>query len=517
MPALECLQHDAWTRQTAHRWCALRLALALILALAFATLRAAAGEAPARKPNIVVLVADDLGYRDTGFQGGEIATPNLDALAQAGAILDRFYVAPLCTPTRACFLTGRYPMRQGLQTLVIFPWAQYGLPLEERTLPQALQEAGYTTAIVGKWHLGHARKAYLPRQRGFDSQYGLYNGAIGYFNRRCQGVLDWHRDEASLDETGYSTELLGNEAVRVLERHDFAKPLFLYVPFNAPHAPSQVPPGFKEPYANLPEPRRTYAGMVACMDLQVGRIAAKLREREAAGNTIVLFFSDNGGLARDGASNGNLRGGKGMLYEGGVRVPAFAVWPARLPAGRIVKEPLHVSDWYPTLLNLAGAPLAQQLPIDGVDIWPVLAEGAPRASREILLNVTPRSGALRIGDWKIVRNGSAVVEDLKRLGTKEQRAQARGRKSAQTGDPAAAEAEPERESEAADDEIPRDVYELFNLADDPRERRDRAADEPAKWAELKARLEALAAQAAAPLSQPEPPGFIPPPNWEPAE
>src|SRR5688572_3098981 len=180
------------------------------------------------RPNIVMIIADDLGGNDVGFNGGkEIKTPNLDALAAAGARLDAFYVQPVCSPTRAALMTGRYPMRYGLQTGVVRPHAQYGLPLEERMLPAALKEAGYVTAIVGKWHLGHVTPAYLPTRRGFDTQYGHYNGALDYFTHIRDGGLDWHRNDKALREEGYSTTLLAAEAAKIVREHDGKKPLFL--------------------------------------------------------------------------------------------------------------------------------------------------------------------------------------------------------------------------------------------------------------------------------------------------
>lgn len=195
--------------------------------------------ASAKRPNIVIILADDQGWADVGFHGSEIKTPELDRLAASGARLEQFYVQPVCSPTRAALMTGRYPMRYGLQVGVVRPWAQYGLPLEERTLAQALAEAGYETAICGKWHLGHFRRDYLPTRRGFDHQYGHYNGALDYFTHQRDGGHDWHRDDQACYDQGYSTFLLADEAVRLIRRHDTAKPLFLYVPFNAVHSPHQ--------------------------------------------------------------------------------------------------------------------------------------------------------------------------------------------------------------------------------------------------------------------------------------
>jgi arylsulfatase A-like enzyme len=436
------------------------------------------------KPNILFFLADDLGYADVGFTGGkEIKTPNLDSLASAGARLEQFYAQPVCSPTRAALMTGRYPMRQGLQVGVVRPWAQYGLPLEERTLPQALREAGYVTALVGKWHLGHFQRAYLPTARGFDHQYGHYNGMIDYFTHVRDGGFDWHRnDRASYDE-GYSTHLLAQEAVRFIRDFGGRRPFFLDVSFNAVHAPHQVPEKYKEPYAHLKEPRRTYAGMVAAMDEAVGQIIAALDEKSLRPNTLIVFSSDNGGPAPGRVTdNGPLRAGKGTLYEGGVRVAALTSWKGRIRPGAVVRQPLHMVDWYPTLLKKAGAPPAQKLPIDGRDAWPTIAAGKSSPHEEILLNATPQTGAIRAGDWKLVLNGgyNNEVSDTER-----------GRERGAAGE----------------------TVELFNLAEDPYEHKNLADEYPAKVKALRARYEALAAQAVAPKIRPRSPDFKVPKVW----
>jgi arylsulfatase A-like enzyme len=215
--------------------------LFLILAVVAPSIAAPATESAALRPNIVFILSDDHGWADVGWHSPEIKTPHLDRLAAAGAKLEQFYVQPVCSPTRAAFLTGRYPMRHGLQIGVVRPWAQYGLPLEERTLPQMLKAAGYTTAIVGKWHLGHYDPAYLPTRRGFDHQYGHYNGNIDYYTHERDGGFDWHRDDRVNHDEGYSTHLIAREAVRLIKEKSADQPLFLYVPFNAVHSPHQVP------------------------------------------------------------------------------------------------------------------------------------------------------------------------------------------------------------------------------------------------------------------------------------
>lgn len=448
------------------------------------------GAAP--KPNILYLLADDLGWADVGFHGPDIKTPNIDKLAAAGARLEQFYVQPVCSPTRAGLMTGRYPIRHGLQVGVVRPWARYGLPLEERTLPQALKEAGYETAICGKWHLGHFEPAYLPTRRGFDHQYGHYNGALDYFTHMRDGGFDWHRDDRVSRDEGYSTFLVAQEAARLITAHDAAKPFFLYVPFNAVHAPHQVPEKYKEPYAQLKEPRRTYAGMVAAMDEAIGGIIAALEKRGLRSNTLIIFSSDNGGPAPGRVtSNGPLRAGKGTLYEGGTRVAALATWEGHIKPGSVVNEPLHIVDWYPTLLKLAGVSLDQKLPLDGKDAWPTIAEGKPSPHSEILLNSTPRNGAIRVGDWKLVLNGRIAMGDSENDG----------------------ETAPVRRAKKAAAASSNEVIELFNLAQDPYEKDNLAAAQPEKVKELRARLDVFAKAAVPPKAAPAAKGFKAPKVW----
>lgn len=430
----------------------------------------------AASPNIVYILADDLGYNDVGFNGGkEIKTPALDALAASGARLERYYVQPVCSPTRAALMTGRYPMRLGLQVGVIRPWAKYGLPIEERMLPQALHDAGYTTIILGKWHLGSFDKAYFPTARGFDHHYGHLFGAIDYFTHIRDGKLDWYRDGEPLKEEGYTTHLLAAEAVKVIKNQPKDKPLFLYLAFNAVHAPHQVPDKYKEPYAALQGPRKIYAGMLAAMDEAIGQVIAALDAKGIRDNTLIVFSSDNGGPSPGNVTdNGLLRAGKGTLYEGGVRVAACASFPGKIAAGSVVNQPIHITDMYPTLLTLAGAPLDQKQPLDGRDAWPTLTQNKPTARTEIILNSTPSNGAMIAGDWKLVINGGKGA-------------------AADEEAPDQAEKPRKRAANAAANKV-----ELFNLADDLREKSDLSAAQPEKVKELRARYDALAAQALPP-------------------
>lgn len=459
------------------------VAAAVCLAVISSASLVSQGGAP--RPNIVFIIADDLGYADVGFNGGrDISTPHLDRLAASGARLDQFYVQPVCTPTRAALLTGRYPMRHGLQVGVVRPWSQHGLPLEERTLAQGLKEAGYATAIIGKWHLGHFEPAYLPTRRGFDVQYGHYNGAIDYYTHVREGGHDWHRqDRASYDE-GYSTHLIAQEAVKFVDAQTSGRPFFLYVPFNAVHNPLQVPERYKKPFTQLEEPRSTYAGMLAAMDEAVGQILGALERKGFRENTLVVFSSDNGGHAPGRITdNGSLRAGKGTLYEGGVRAAACVAWPGRIKAGTVVSQPLHMVDWYPTLLKLAGASLEQKLPVDGHDAWGTIADGQVSPHAEILINAAATSGAIRAGNWKLVLNGDGHSTEV-------------------------SQREKGVEIAAGTPKI-----ELFDLSSDSGERRNLAEVHPEKVEYLRARYLALASQAVPPKLAPRDPNFKTPAVW----
>jgi len=376
--------------------------------------------AQAAKPNIVVIMADDLGNADLGYRGSDIKTPNIDSLAQGGVKLESYYGLPLCTPARAALMTGRYPMRHGLQTFVIFPGHTYGLPTDEMTLAQALKQAGYKTAMVGKWHLGHAYRKYWPQSRGFDHFYGNLVGEVDYFTKDRGGVIDWQRNGRFLKETGYHTTLLGDEAVRLIQQHDTAKPLFLYFASLAVHAPLQVPQADLDAYRGVFEDKekQVYAAMLTHLDTQIGRIVAALEKKGMRENTLIFFTTDNGGIrqmkahapggkpaANPPASNGEFRDGKASLYEGGVRLPAIVNWPAGLKPA-VVHEPLHHVDVMPTLLAIARGKGSPDHPFDGRNAWATLAEGKPSPHEDILINVEVFRGAVRKGKWKLVKTAT---------------------------------------------------------------------------------------------------------------
>ena len=434
------------------------------------------------KPNIVYFLVDDMGFADCGFNGGkDLRTPNIDALSTQGTIFQNYYVQPLCSASRACLMTGRLPVHHGVCGALKVE-SKYGLPLNERILPQALHTAGYTTAICGKWHLGEYQPAYRPMQRGFDHQYGLWYGQIDYFTHVRGGRVDWYRDDKALDEPGYSTHLIAKEAMRIIQQQPKDKPLFLYVPFNAVHGPFQVPDSYREPYKNLPPARATLAGMLAAADEAIGQIVTALKAAGMETNTLILFSSDNGGvLPGIRTMNTPLRDGKGSIYEGGLRSGAFAVWPGKIPAGKKVAPPVHLVDWYPTLLKLTGADLAQPLPLDGLDLWPLLTEGkAPDRDALLLVGTTPQRAAIRMGDWKLLVTPASGPQ-------------------AKTRDP---EDEAD-ENPAASGPL---AVELYNLADDISESRNLAADQPERVKAMRARLDALMKGAVPSLAVTQPKG-----------
>lgn len=441
------------------------------LSIALSTVAALSGMATAQdqpaKPHILHIVADDLGWKDVGFNGcKDIQTPNLDQLAAGGAKFTQFYVQSMCTQTRAALMTGRYPFRYGLQTAVIPSVSAYGLDTEEKLMPEVLKAAGYKTALIGKWHLGHADKKWWPRQRGFDYHYGAMIGELDYFTHEEHGVLDWYRENEPVKEEGYTTQLLGDDAVKMIESHDTGTPLYLYLAFNAPHTPYQAPQEYLDRYASIEEPtRRTYAAMVSCLDDEIGRVVAALDKKGMRENTLIVFHSDNGGTKnamfagvmadvskiKIPCDNGPYRDGKASLFEGGTRVCAFANWPGKIQAGE-VDGLIHGVDLFTTFAGLAGASTEGCKPLDGVDVWSTVATGADSPRGEIVYNIEPFRGAVRQGDWKLIWRTM----------------------------------------------LPSSV-DLYHLAEDPSEEKNLAAEHPEKVVEMQNRLNALAKEAAKPL------------------
>jgi len=423
------------------------------------------------QPNIVFIIADDLGWADVAFHGGNTPTPNLDQLLTEGIELKQHYVAPVCSPTRAGFLTGRYWSRFGITT----PINNQGLPFETVTVAKALRGAGYSTGLIGKWHLG-SKPEWGPNHFGFDHSYGSLAGGIAPYNHRYKkGIysVTWHRNHKLLEEEGHVTDLLTNEAVKWIGEKssgDQPKPFFLYVPFTAVHLPIREPDEWLEkvPSNITGDVARQYSACIMHFDAAVGRIVKAIDNAGEKENTLIVFTSDNGGSTAqnndtkypdDNCPNGSLtgnnlplRGQKGSLYEGGIRVPTIARWPETLKPGTEFDTPVCIVDWMPTFCALAGTKVAPSEPKwDGVNLWPALDGQAKLAKRS--LHIAGPGGnrwALRDGDWKLIFT--------------------------------------RQKNRDADGKV---KVELFNLANDPNEKIDLAGKNPDKVAELKVKFEKL--------------------------
>ncbi len=393
--------------------------------LLFAAAALMAGVARGDRPNILFIVADDLGWRDVGWHDGPFQTPHLDRLVKEGIELDRHYVQPVCSPTRTALLSGRWTGRFGPHALS--PTNRRVFPLGTITLASALKDAGYSTHMAGKWHLG-SRPEWGPQHYGFDHSYGSLNGAVDPWTHKYRPgpYLDtWHRDCEIFHEEGNATELVAAQSEKWIRT---AKgPWFVYVPFHAVHIPIDTPEEYKRSYAEAqfdPDPAkndslRRFGAFVSQLDAKVGQFVAALDETGQRANTLIVFTSDNGGLEKGGnayvgdvpptpalSSNLPLRGFKNQLYEGGVRVPAFVNWPGRLQPRKLA-APMHVADWVPTLTSLVDWKRPADQQFDGQNLWPVLAGKQPEpASRVIYIPHPSGSIVLRDG-WKLITRKAA--------------------------------------------------------------------------------------------------------------
>lgn len=346
------------------------------------------------QPNIVLVVADDLGWNDVGYHNPQASTPKIDQYASEGTKLESFRVCAVCTPTRASLMTGRYPIRYGLQKQTVQYYSTYGLPLTERTLATALREVGYQTYQVGKWHLGHLPapiSPYDPHMRGFDRTFGMSNGRCDPFTHLLNGGLDWHRDGTPLPgDERHHTIAEADEAIAYVNGRDKGRPYFLYLAFNAVHSPIKVTPEYERLFIGTPEPRRKYLQMLRLLDDQVGRVVSAIDADSQSRDTLIFFVSDNGGDPVYGGSNSPLRAAKHSNFDGGVRVPAWVRWPLAIPAGAVRTQQMHATDVYPSFLRLAQAP--PQAGLDGVDQCDVVAFGGAPVRTETLVNAVELSG-----------------------------------------------------------------------------------------------------------------------------
>ncbi|XP_071089844.1 arylsulfatase J-like [Haliotis cracherodii] len=383
------------------------------------------------RPNIIFILADDYGFHDVGYHNSEIKTPNLDKLAGAGVKLENYYVQPICSPTRSQLMSGRYQIHTGLQHGIIWASQPFGLPLGSATIADRIKAAGYSTYAVGKWHLGFFKNAYLPNNRGFNSFYGYLTGSEDYYtHHRCDNhQTEYHlcgtdlRDNLKpvLNESGhYSTQLFTEKAVDVIKHHDKSKPFFLYLAYQSTHAPLQVPAKYLSQYSHIQDTqRRTYAGMTTCMDEGIGNVTAALTATGQLDNTLIVFSTDNGGQVHEGANNWPLRGMKATLWEGGSRAVGFVYGKMLKHKGTVNNELIHVTDWFPTLVGVAGGTTHGTKPLDGFDQWTTISEGGKSPRKEILHNIDPLThpmgqklynntfdtrirAAIRVGNWKLI-------------------------------------------------------------------------------------------------------------------
>ena len=403
----------------------------------------------AERPNILVIVGDDMGYADVGFHGcKDIPTPNLDALAASGVRFANGYVTgPYCSPTRAGLLTGRQQTRFGHE---YNPGGANGLPLTESTLPDHLKEAGYVTGMVGKWHLG-SKPEQVPQQRGFNDFFGFLSGAHSYFN--AGGIL---RGTEPIKELDYTTDAFGREAVAYVERNK-GKPWMLYLAFNAVHTPLDATKDRLAKFASIEnKTRRTYAAMMSAMDDNIGRVIKALKDSGQYENTLVTFVSDNGGPTMNGVTvngsiNAPLRGSKRTTLEGGIRVPFLVSWPARIKPA--VFDPIAIQmDLHATALAAAGVPAKAEWKLEGVNLLPYLSGENKASPHDALYWRFGEQMAIRQGDWKLVRYDTNADSNA-----------GRGKKQ------------------------PTSSAKLYNLSSDIHEDKDLSAEMPEKAKELQAR------------------------------
>ena len=385
----------------------------LILTCLLATAPALA----AGKPNIIIILADDLGYADLGCQGcQDIPTPHIDSIAASGVrFTDGYATHPVCSPSRAGLVSGMYQHRFGFEHNSgpeRYASPKFGVPRSIPTLAERLKAAGYATAMAGKWHIGF-KEGLRPHERGFDSFYGFLSGARSFYPDPGGRSPIVRNGTPIRNEPAYLTDALGGESAAFIERSK-GKPFFLYLSFNAVHSPLEATSEYEDRFPNITErKRKTYAGMTAAMDDAVGEVLSKLREHDLEANTLVFFYSDNGGPTWQTTSrNDPLRGFKTDLFEGGIRVPFLVQWKGVIPAGLVYGQPVMGFDVHATALAAAGLPLDSEPKLDGVDLLPFLKGEKAGPPHERLFWRSGRSHAVREGDWKLVHQPRAADRTL---------------------------------------------------------------------------------------------------------
>ncbi|KAK6175123.1 hypothetical protein SNE40_013647 [Patella caerulea] len=363
----------------------------------------------ARQPNILFIVADDLGWNDIGFRNPDMITPNMDKLANQGVIFESAYVLPVCSPSRAAFMSGIYPFKSGLQHVVIQQRQNVCLPLDIKTLPQHMKQAGYSTHAIGKWHLGFCNLNCTPTYRGFDTFLGYYNAKEDYYTHKAGEFFDLHDDErAAVEYIGqYSAFFFADRAQQIIRKHDQQKPLFMYLAFQNPHGPVEVPKKYSDMYPHvMNQGRKILSGMVSILDEAIGNITQTLIDQGMYNDTLILLTADNGAEPINYGNNYPLRGTKHSLWEGGTRVTSFMAGVGLQQTGIKYTGLIHGVDWVPTLLGAAGVP--QVSGIDGINHWDSIRRNLPSERREFIYNLddfyipTQGHAAIRVGDWKLI-------------------------------------------------------------------------------------------------------------------
>ena len=378
-------------------------------------LYAAGSNTRQRKPNIILILADDLGYGDLGCQGGrDIPTPHIDSLARNGVHFTNGYVScPVCSPTRAGLMTGRYQQRFGHEFNpgpAAAAGPEFGLPLSQITIADVMKRAGYRTGLVGKWHLGYLPQ-FHPLRRGFDEFFGFLGGAHSYVDATGDRQNLILRGTEPVDEKEYLTDAFTREAAAFIERHH-SEPFFLYLAYNAVHGPLQASQKYLDRFAGIADQRRrTYAAMLSAMDDGVGSVIRRLRERGLYRDTVVFFLSDNGGPpTANASSNGPLRAAKGTVFEGGIRVPLIIQWPRRLRGGQTYDRPVVSLDLFPTAAAVAGGTVPRDRVMDGVDLMPHVTRETLDPPHQTLFWRFGEQRAMRKGDWKLVHVGDTAPQ-----------------------------------------------------------------------------------------------------------
>ncbi|XP_077991531.1 arylsulfatase B-like, partial [Glandiceps talaboti] len=334
-----------------------------------------------KPPHIIFIVGDDIGWNDVGYHNPVFKTPHIDSLAKSGVKLNNYYTGEVCVPSRNMLMSGRYAIRLGLQNneIAVHPRS---LPLEEVTIAEKLKESGYSTHLVGKWHCGFYKDECLPYNRGFDTFFGYVSAAVDHFthkyNDRIWDLRNITANEGPRYNGSYSTHLFTREAERLIKQHDSDKPLFLYLAYTSNHEPLEVPPHYKNPFRSKikDKKRLTLAAMSYCLDDGIGSVIGTLKSKGLYDNSVIVFISDNGGDIMYGGNNWPLKGSKATLWEGGVRVPAFVTSPLlkQEVRGTVCNKLFHVTDWFPTLVHLAGGNLDGTKPLDGFNQWETISE-----------------------------------------------------------------------------------------------------------------------------------------------